>query len=347
MNSSVVERSWRAAYRAQQTSLLLSCVVGHQLLRKLTGWGEEADPAILGEIRHRYEALLRREEQNVEAGLYPRELLFQMPLGEYARQLPGLVRDIPRALRRAKRNDYADLPADVDVSRYPAYFRRTFHWQTDGYLSRRSARLYDLGVEFLFMGTADVMRRQVIPPFTEFVRSEGTSRPLRVLDVGCGTGRTLEQMAAAHPHHKYVGVELSPYYAERARTRLAGVTDASIVVENAESLPFRDGYFDAVVSVYLFHELPKAARRRVAQEMRRVLRPGGLLVVQDSAQVSDSPNLERLLRRFGQEFHEPFYDHYLGDDLGQLFSQAGFEIERQERCFVAKNVIGRAFDIAH
>ena len=41
-----------------------------------------------------------------------------------------------------------DLPAHVDRSRYPRYYLRTFHWQTDGWLSERSARLYDPSVEF-------------------------------------------------------------------------------------------------------------------------------------------------------------------------------------------------------
>ena len=92
-------------------------------------------------------------------------------------------------MRRRRRNQYKDLPGDVDLSRYPSYFRRNFHWQTDGYLSRRSADLYDVGVEFLFLGTADVMRRQVIPPVSRMVQQCGDR--LRLLDVGCGTGRTL------------------------------------------------------------------------------------------------------------------------------------------------------------
>ena len=59
----------------------------------------------------------------------------------------------------------------VVKDRYPAYYRRTFHWQTDGYFTEHSAEVYELGVELLFRGTADVMRRQIIPPVTRFIRT--------------------------------------------------------------------------------------------------------------------------------------------------------------------------------
>src|SRR5690606_33839699 len=97
-----------------------------------------------------------------------------------------------------------------DMSRYPPYYRRNFHWQTDGYFSERSAELYDLGVEILFRGTADIMRRQVIPPITRFLRGTDSgarvgARPgdVRLLDIACGTGRTLKQLAVAHPELRY------------------------------------------------------------------------------------------------------------------------------------------------
>ena len=143
-----------------------------------------------------------------------------MPVREYAGALPQLARELPRMAWRARRRAVRELPPDVDLASYPDYFRRNFHWQTDGYLSHRSAKLYDLGVEFLFLRTADVMRRQVIPPLSRFTRE--APGPKRVLDVGCGTGRALYQMSLAHPQHEYSGVDLSPFYLERAGELLAG-----------------------------------------------------------------------------------------------------------------------------
>lgn len=328
----------RAAYRAQQTTWLLNCLAAHHLLRTVSGLKIQPSPDAILEVRRRYADLLARDLANVEQGLYPRKLLFQLPVAGYARRFPQLVRDFPRAILRSRRGDFKDLPRGVDLADYPAYFRRNFHWQTDGYLSKRSAELYDIGVEFLFLGTADIMRRQVIPPLTRFLGEQDTSRA-RVLDVASGTGRTLLQMAMAHPGLKLYGLELSPYYVQVARELLRDVPDASLVAENAEHMPFCDEYFDALTCVYLFHELPRNARRNVLREMFRVLRPGGLLVIEDSAQEVDAGKVAFFLERFSQEFHEPFFRDYLGDDLAEALADVGFEVETVEPCFVAKVVV--------
>ncbi|TMQ13438.1 MAG: class I SAM-dependent methyltransferase, partial [Deltaproteobacteria bacterium] len=225
--------------------------------------------------------------------------------------------------------------------RYPAYYRRTFHWQTDGYFSDHSAEVYELGVEVLFRGTADVMRRQIIPPVTRAVRAAGGAGRLRLLDVACGTGRTLHQLAVAHPALRLYGVDLSPAYVRLARRRLAEVAEVALAVENAEALPFADAAFDVVTSVYLFHELPRNTRRAVAREMFRVVRPGGLIVIEDSAQLAESAEIASALRAFPTEFHEPFYDDYLEDDLAALLGEVGFAVESVEPQLVAKVVVGR------
>jgi ubiquinone/menaquinone biosynthesis C-methylase UbiE len=330
----------RFAYRSQHWSFLLQAT----LVQEATRWVSRLPrPRMRGaEVRavlRRRDELHARDLANVEAGLYPRELLFDIPVGRYMRALPRLLRDAPRLVRRKKAGAFRDIPA-VDKSRYPAYYRRTFHWQTDGYFSDHSAEIYELGVELLFRGTADVMRRQIIPPVTRAVRAAG-DRPLRVLDVACGTGRTLHQLAVAHPALRLYGVDLSPAYVRLARRRLADVAEVALAVENAEALPFADAAFDVVTSVYLFHELPRNTRRAVAREMLRVVRPGGLVVIEDSAQLAESAEIASALRAFPAEFHEPFYADYLEDDLTALFREVGFEVESSEPQFVAKVVIAR------
>jgi ubiquinone/menaquinone biosynthesis C-methylase UbiE len=112
-------------------------------------------------------------------------------------------------------------------------------------------------------------------------------------------------------------------------------------VENAEQLPFADGAFDVVTSVYLFHELPRNARRNVVREMHRVLRPGGLLVLEDSAQLAESADIASALREFPREFHEPFYEDYLDDDLAGILREVGFTVNVTEPHLVAKVVVAR------
>jgi ubiquinone/menaquinone biosynthesis C-methylase UbiE len=338
MTAIVPDSAYRAAYRAQQATFLFQCLAAHQFLRTVAGLRITPKADAVNEVRKRYADLLDRDLDNVERGIYPRSLLFQVPVTDYAKRLPMMMRDFPRAIRRAKKKDYKDLPSSVQLDRFPAYFRRNFHWQTDGYFSRRSAELYDVGVEFLFLGMADVMRRQVIPPVARLL---GPATTGRVLDVACGTGRTLLQMATTLPNAKLYGLDLSPYYLQVARKLLRDVADASLVAENAEAMPFCDDYFDAVTSVYLFHELPKNARRNVLREMFRVLRPGGIVVIQDSAQHIEAGQVAYFLERFADEFHEPFYRDYLKDDLESALREVGFEIESSEPCFVAKVVVAK------
>jgi len=90
----------------------------------------------------------------------------------------------------------------------------------------------------------------------------------RILDLGCGTGRSLPLVAAG----RAVGLDCSFDALRRARRRAAG---APLVQGTAEALPFRDGCFDTVVSGLVLCSVGDPARGLA--EVRRVLRPGGVL----------------------------------------------------------------------
>jgi ubiquinone/menaquinone biosynthesis C-methylase UbiE len=328
------------AYRLQQAAIRYPLLATHALARVVAGRGKAPPRAAVRALRREYEALLARDLRNVADGLYPSALLFQIPWADHALAAPRFLADLPRIVARVQRGDFKDVP-DTEGRRFPGYFRRTFHWQSDGYLSERSARIYDLTVELLFLGCGDVMRRQVIPPMTHFARRR-TGAPLRILDVGCGTGRTLAQIASAVPGQQYFGVDLSPWYVECARRNLARVPEVTLLADNAEKLPFRDEHFDVVTSTYLFHELPRRARRRVAAELARVLRPGGLLVIEDSAQRAEASDLAFFLEAFSKRMHEPYYRDYVRDDLSALFEEQGLEVGPVQRAWLSKVVGAQA-----
>ncbi|GGT06623.1 class I SAM-dependent methyltransferase [Streptomyces chromofuscus] len=97
----------------------------------------------------------------------------------------------------------------------------------------------------------------------------------RLLDVACGTGIVTRRLASARAGMRVTGVDLTYAMARQAAARLPG----AVVLADCRRLPFRDGEFDAVTSVWLLHLLqrPEHVRAAVA-ECARVLRPGGVYV---------------------------------------------------------------------
>lgn len=292
--------------------------------------------AALACLTRRYRALLDRDLMNAEAGIYPRELLSSFPAVDLP-MISSALGEIPRVFWRRAKNRYDDLPPIDDRTQYPSYYLRNFHWQSDGWFSERSARLYDLSVELLFLGTADVMRRMALPSLVQ--RTRGIDHP-RILDLGCGTGRFIHQMHRAMPRAQLYGLDLSPDYLKRAQVVVGDVKGVSWVQENAETMSFKDGTFDAVTSIFMFHELPGGARQQVMKEAFRVLRPGGIFVIVDSAQLSESRELEFFLEGFPALYHEPYFKGYLRDDLGDALAEQGFDLAASEPCFVSKLVVG-------
>jgi ubiquinone/menaquinone biosynthesis C-methylase UbiE len=95
----------------------------------------------------------------------------------------------------------------------------------------------------------------------------------RVLDAGCGTGLMSAKLGASG--RQTTGVDLSPEMIRRAQHR--GNSNVKFVQGDVEHLPFEDGSFDAVVNLISFHHYP--APTRALSEFRRVLRPGGRLIL--------------------------------------------------------------------
>lgn len=302
-------------------------------------------PALLNKLQQRRAELLDEDWRDVERGVYPAETVFDHPWDELIAAYPLLCWDNVQIWARANQQQYQEFSAEVrshlDQSDYPQYYLRNFHHQTDGYLSDQSADLYDFQVELLFNGGADAMRRRVIAPIVERVRSQRSQvapSQIRILDVACGTGRTLQFLRSALPDVSLLGVDLSPAYLRKANQRLGKMPAAlpQLAQANAEALPYQDNTFAIVTSTFLFHELPGPIRQRVIEECYRVLQPGGLLVLCDSMQAADDPDFAPMLSNFPAMFHEPFYAHYLTDDLGDRLHQAGFGTVETHLHFVSK-----------
>jgi ubiquinone/menaquinone biosynthesis C-methylase UbiE len=109
-----------------------------------------------------------------------------------------------------------------------------------------------------------------------------------ILDIGCGNGPLSIKTAKRFPQAKITGVDTwgkNWDYANQVcqqNSRLAGVTNLHFQQGSAAALPFEDASFDVVVSNLTFHEVREIKdKRHCLQEALRVLKPGGLFVLQD------------------------------------------------------------------
>ncbi len=290
----------------------------------------------------RLRQLLERDAAEIGRGVAPLSVLAPRdPMGHAARLLRILADSTGVAARRRK-NEHREFGERSRrwLDELPAYYRRNFHHQTDGYLSERSADLYEHQVELLFRGGADAMRRLILPALrSHFGPQEG--RGLRFLELGAGTGAGTRGVAKAFPEARITCLDLSPPYLKHARKTLADADRVDFVQGDASDLEFRGERFDAVYSIFLLHELPLTIRETVLEESFRVLKPGGFFGAVDSLQRGDDPDLDWALELFPREFHEPYYANYAANPLEGLLRDAGFDSIASRTGFLSKVVSAR------
>jgi SAM-dependent methyltransferase len=118
---------------------------------------------------------------------------------------------------------------------------------------------------------------------------EGRDLGDRVLEVGAGPGLVTDVLRRRVPW--LVAVELDQALAAGLGRRLAG-GNVAVVAADASALPFRSGRFSAVACFTMLHHVPsRQVQDRLLAELRRVLRPGGLLVGTDG---TDTPARRQL-----------------------------------------------------
>jgi SAM-dependent methyltransferase len=110
-----------------------------------------------------------------------------------------------------------------------------------------------------------------------------------VLEVGPGPGQTTDVLRHIVP--RLTAVEVDEALAEVLSQRL-GASNVEVVHADGTALPFEDGRFSGATSFTMLHHVPTpSAQDRLLSELRRVLRPGGLLIGVDSI---DSPDWREL-----------------------------------------------------
>lgn len=186
---------------------------------------------------------------------------------------------------------------------------------------RRLARVYDLLIEPMQAGVRRVAL-SVVPPQPTW----------RVLDVGCGTGTGMAPYVEAGC--AVAGVDVSPAMLNRARARLGDA--AELHLTDGGGLPFADGRFDLVTTSMVLHEVPEEARPGLLDEMARVARADGRLLLIDfrfgSLRGWKGPlfrMLSAVIERFSGHYSQ-FRSFKRSGGVPGVVSAAGLAIEREK-----------------
>lgn len=103
----------------------------------------------------------------------------------------------------------------------------------------------------------------------------------KVLEVAVGTGSTFIEIMKRNPNGQNHGIDLTQEMLSRAKKKagMLGHKNYSLELGDAYNLTYPDGMFDLVMNNYMFDLLPEGAFPQVLNEFKRVLRPGGRLVM--------------------------------------------------------------------
>src|SRR4030095_2859109 len=333
MPDPVSQFATRVAYGARQLPRV-AWYIGHglvmrrlsQTVRERAGQHPRPPPRVPVPDRARLyvdmAVLFQRDLANVEAGIYPLPADHDGTLPVLLARSRLFLQDLPEVHHRRERREVRQVLTAHTRGKRPNYYLQNFHFQSGGWLTEASAQRYDTQVEVLFNGAANATRRQALVPLHEIFAGRDQRR-LKLLDVGCGTGRFLDSFKQAWPRLPALGIDLSEAYLAEAIRHLKRWCWINVVVGKGEALPVKSDSQDAVTNIFMLHELPPKVRRIVFREFARVLKPGGRLVIVDSLQIGDEPDYDGMLELFPRSYHEPYYTSYLKEDFRELAAGCG------------------------
>jgi len=121
-------------------------------------------------------------------------------------------------------------------------------------------------------------------------------RPVRVLELGMGTGNLTAQILELLPHSSVVGYDLSARMLDQARAKLASMADRVQLIEADMDQASLAGPFDVAVSAIAIHHVPPRAKPALFRRLHGALRPGGVLIIGDTFR-APTPELDTTYRR--------------------------------------------------
>jgi tRNA (cmo5U34)-methyltransferase len=125
----------------------------------------------------------------------------------------------------------------------------------------------------------------IFAPFYEAVSAPigRTEEPLRILDLGCGTGLEIEALLESVPNALITGVDVAENMLDLLRTRYAThMGQITLVADSYQTMPFGTQAYDHVISVMSFHHMLRDTKREMYAKIHAALKLGGKYIEGDS-----------------------------------------------------------------
>ncbi|MFA6382835.1 MAG: methyltransferase domain-containing protein [Parcubacteria group bacterium] len=170
----------------------------------------------------------------------------------------------------------------------------------------------------------------------------------KILDFGCGNGRLLELFQ--DKKIDYTGVDVSQKLLDLAKNKYPAESISFLKIDpSQQSLPFEDDFFNSSYSIAVFHHLPAEHAEKMVQELHRITKPGGYIIVTAwnlwqkqylknilknwLEKISGKSNLDwndcyiTFKNNQGETFHR-YHHAFTGGELEKMFEKAGFKTKK-------------------
>jgi ubiquinone/menaquinone biosynthesis C-methylase UbiE len=251
------------------------------------------------------------------------EMFWKTIVDVYKRREPELLAELDRADRMGP----GSVEYDPNMA-IPDVYRRDIHIQPGGYTDEPLAGyIYHYGTRIFAqrMYELDEFKSDTIAKLPEPVGGVQ-----RVLDEGCAIGNGTIAMKYRWPGAEVWGIDIGApmiRYAHKRSVELG--VEVHYAQRLAEATGFPDGYFDLVNATIMFHEIPVERQEAVIAEARRILRPGGIYVVEDFATEIDGtkPLWELLGYTDSRDNCEPYSTSFIHSNFTEKLQRHFSKVE--------------------
>ena len=308
------------------------------ILEARTWWAVQLFPRLREEYEVRRQ-LAEREGRQVRtpedvALLFSKSTLYayfcwlerHVQKSKYSSSRWGLIAQIAREPETAAQRLAAGGPLEVDPAlRVPEYYTAHDIHQHPGNLHAdpSAGLVYEASALSIHPRTK---RNELHERFVDLVRREGEFS--KVLDMGCGFGKSTVPLARAFPRADVVGVDVSEPCLKLAASDARDLPNIRFRQADARHTGLGEGGFDLVTSTMLLHELPAESVDATLAETRRLLAPGGVSIHLDFR--TEDPFWQFVMYGHGQRNNEPFLEPLIRMDLAAAYRRAGFAEVRIE-----------------